>query len=243
LSNDHPLEEDDMQVKTFSAVVFSLMGLVSIAARAEDAPAAPPAGAPAAAAPTDPTAAPPTAAATASATGAEASKMRLGLTLVPMPLGSLKGAGGTSLDTAFAFGVMPIFDYKVHPNFFVGVAPLYIFNVKGKDQMGDSASELDIQLRLGGGAPITDKIGAYGYLSPGYSIGMLPQAAKDLGASNPKGFMLGIHAGAMMDLASNIFVNAELGYQLGFQKASFMNVDGDAKSNFFQIGLGAGIHL
>jgi hypothetical protein len=236
-----------MKVKTFSAVVFSLMGLASLSARAEDAPAAaPPTPAPGASAPSDPTAAPPTAAATATPTAADATKMRLGLNIVPMPIGSLKSnvAGAdTSLDTAFAFGVMPIFDYKLHPNFFVGVSPLYIFNVKGKDAMGDAASELDIQLRLGGGAPLTDKLGAYGYLSPGYSIVMLPQAVKDAGASNPKGFMLGIHAGAMMDLASNVFVNAELGYQLGFQKMSIGGTDVDSKSNFFQIGLGAGIHL
>jgi hypothetical protein len=222
-----------------------LAGLVtSSMAKADDAPATTPAAPPAAGAPADPTAAPPTTAATGTAAaGADQSKMRLGLTLVPAPLGSLKSAT-TSQDTAFAFGVMPLFDFKVHPNFFVGIAPLYTFNVKPSAQTaGDSSAELDIMLRVGGGLPVADKIQVYGYLSPGYSIVMLPQAAKDLGASDPKGFMLGFHAGGMMDVLPNVFVNAEVGYQLGFQSASFMGVSGDSKSNFLQIGLGGGIKL
>jgi hypothetical protein len=182
------------------------------------------------------------AAATAPTTGASESKMRLWLTLVPMPLGSLKGTG-TSQDTSFAFGIMPIFDYKVHPNVFVGFSPQYTFNVKGKDDTGDAAKQLDLMLRIGGQAPVADTIQMFGYLTPGYSIIMLPSDASGPGVSNPKGFCLGVHLGAMMDIASNAFVSAELGYQLGFQKMTVLGMDVDAKSNFLQIGLGAGMRL
>ena len=51
--------------------------------------------------------------------------------------------------------------------------------------------------------------------------------------------MVGLHAGAMYDVASNLFVNGQVGYQLGFQKLS----DVDLKSNFLQIGLGVGMRL
>ena len=54
-----------------------------------------------------------------------------------------------------------------------------------------------------------------------------------------KGLVVGLHAGAMYDVASNLFLNGQLGYQLGFQKLS----DVDLKSNFLQIGLGVGMRL
>jgi hypothetical protein len=222
-----------MRVKTFCSVMLGVAGLMTSAmARAEDAPAAPPPAA------SDPAAAaPPTAMAAGGAAGAaSASKMRLGLTLVPAPFGSLKSNAlgpEVSFDSAFAFGIMPVFDYLVHPNFFVGVAPSYMLNVKAKDSTGDSSKELDLMLRLGGGAAVAEKIGVYGYLSPGYSIVSPPMG------DSAKGLVLGFHAGGMLDVASNIFVNAEVGYQLGFQK--FMGFD--TKSNFFQIGLGGGIRL
>ena len=55
---------------------------------------------------------------------------------MPMPLGSLKTNVlpiEVSSDSAVAFGIMPVFDYLVLPNVFVGVAPSYTFNVKAKD--------------------------------------------------------------------------------------------------------------
>jgi Outer membrane protein beta-barrel domain len=226
-----------MREKTLYSAMLCMAGLFTASmARAADAPTAPPAAANPGAA-----AAPPTTTATVGAAGgAEASKMRLGLTLIPMPFGSLKTnvlGGEISSDTSFAFGVMPVFDYLVNPNFFVGFGPSYTLNVKSKDGSGDAAKELDLMLRVGGGLPVAEKIGVYGYLSPGYSIIFPPEGDK------PKGLVLGFHAGGMMDVASNVFVNAEIGYQLGFQKVSFRGTDIDLKSNFFQIGLGVGMHI
>src|SRR4029077_4933938 len=122
-------------------------------------------------------------------------------------------------DTSFAFAVMPVFDYLVLPNFFVGIAPSYAFNVKPKDATGDAGKELDIMLRLGGGLPVAEKIGVYGYAAPGYSVVSPPQG------DSYKGLILGLHAGGMMDIASNLFVNAELGYHLGFQKLTVGSTD------------------
>ncbi len=179
--------------------------------------------------------------ATATTTAPEAarseSKMRIALDVVPMPfLGKLKASAGgidISSDAAFAFGVMPIFDYSINSNFFVGIGPMYTFNVKGKDSSGDAAKEIDIMLRVGGGAPVADKVQVYGYLSPGYSIISPPQG------DSPKGFVVGAHAGGMMDVTPSAFVNAEVGYQMGFQSVSGV----DLKTSFLQIGLGAGMHI
>ena len=88
-------------------------------------------------------------------------------------------------------------------------------------------------LRVGAGAPVAEKMQVYGYLSPGYSIVSPPQG------DSPKGFVIGAHAGGMMDITPSAFVNAELGYQMGFQSVS----GADFKTSFFQIGLGAGMHI
>ncbi len=180
---------------------------------------------------------PPTATTTAPEAARPDSKMRIALNVVPMPfLGKLKASGGgidISSDAAFAFGVMPIFDYSINPNFFVGLGPMYTFNVKGKDSTGDAAKEIDIMLRVGGGTPVADKVQVYGYLSPGYSIISPPTG------DSAKGFVVGAHAGGMMDVTPTAFVNAELGYQMGFQSVSGF----DFRTSFFQIGLGAGMHL
>ena len=128
---------------------------------------------------------------------------------------------------------MPVFDYLVLPNVFVGAAPSYTFNVKAKDDTGDAASQLDLLLRVGYGMPVNEKLGLYGYASPGYSIISPPEG------DSAKGLVVGLHAGAMYDVTSNLFLNGQIGYQLGFQKVS----DVDLKSNFLQIGLGVGKRL
>ena len=216
-----------MKVNVLSAMVGALVLTVSaIAMAADPAPSAPPA-----VAPTDPAITPPptaTASGGAAAT-ADDSKMRLGVVLVPMPIGSLKSPGG-SVDSAVAFAVMPVFDYLVLPNLFVGVAPSYAFNVKAKDGGGDASSQIDLLLRVGGGLPLNEKLQLYGYAAPGYSIVRPPEG------DSAKGLVLGLHAGAMFDIATKLFLSGEVGYQLGFQKVS----DVDLKTNYLQIGLGIG---
>jgi len=180
---------------------------------------------------------PATATTNAPAAAPSESKMRIALNVVPMPfLGKLSASVGgfsASTDAAFAFGVMPVFDYALNSTFFVGLGPMYTFNVKGKDVPGDAAKEIDLMLRVGGGAPVAEKIQVYGYLSPGYSI-VSPSSG-----DSAKGFVIGAHAGGMMDITPSAFVNAELGYQMGFQSVS----GGDFKTSYLQIGLGAGMHI
>ena len=225
-------------VAVSSFVALMLMGAAGSAFAQDPPAAAPPAAEPAAAAP-------PVAAATGTSAAPSDSKMRLALNVVPMPfLGKLKASAGgteTSADAAFAFGIMPVFDYSVMPNFFVGFSPMYTFNVKDKDGMGDAAKELDLMVRIGGMLPAGDKLNVYGYLSPGYSIVMLPSGTQ--GIDNPKGLTVGVHAGAAFDVASNIFVNGQIGYQLGLQKTSVAGTDIDFKTNYLQIALGGGIRL
>lgn len=170
-----------------------------------------------------------------------ASKLRIGLNVVPMPYGQLKAEVGNvsaSTDAAFAFGIMPFVDYLVTPNFFVGFSPSLTLNVKASDGRGSAGKEFDLMLRLGGQAPISDVMQLYGYLTPGYSIVTNPDSS-----DSAKGFALGIHAGAMYSVSPTVFLNGELGYQIGYQKVSVGSADVDFKLSYMQIALGGGIRL
>lgn len=171
--------------------------------------------------------------------GYPAGRMRLGLNVVPAPLGTVKGEAfgfSGSRDLAVAFGVRAFFDYLITPNFFIGFGPTYVFNVKDKDA-DSSGTALDLLLRLGGNAPVSDTLQLYGYLSPGYSIVMPPEG------SDAKGLVLGLQAGAMYSLSRTAFLNAELGYQIGFHSVSVLGSDVDLKFSYMQIALGGGIRL
>ena len=58
--------------------------------------------------------------------------------------------------------------------------------------------------------------------------------------SNSSGFVLGFHGGAWYDVTSRFFVNAQIGYQFGYQSVS-SNLD--LGSNYFLFGLGAGTRI
>ena len=168
--------------------------------------------------------------------------IRLGLTLVPAPFGSLRSGppgGEFSVGSQFAFAVMPVFDLSVARHLFVGFAPSYTFNVKARGADTDAASELDLLLRIGAEAAATERLQIYGYLSPGYAF-MYGLPAGGEGARGP---VLGLHAGGRLDLTPTFFVNAEVGYQVGFQNASTNGSDSEWHASFLQIGLGAGVRI
>lgn len=166
-------------------------------------------------------------------------RIRLGLNVVPTPFGSYE-AGPISGDLSFAFGVRAFFDYSITRNFFVGIGPTYTFNVIAKDADPDAnpSKQLDLLLRVGGGAPVSDSVQLYGYLSPGYS--MLSSSSED---EDAKGAVLGINAGAIFAINPKFFVNGELGYQIGFQKLSIASTTVDVNDKLMQIALGAGVRL
>jgi hypothetical protein len=170
-----------------------------------------------------------------------AGPLRLGLTLVPAPFGSLtSGPSGAefSVGSEFAFAVMPVVDLNLARHLFIGFAPSYTFNIQAKNGPGSAASELDLLLRIGAEAAATDRVQVYGYLSPGYAF--MSGLPGDLSARGP---VVGLHAGGRLDLTPAFFVNAEVGYQMGFQNASINGSDAEFHASFFQIGLGGGVRI
>jgi len=167
-------------------------------------------------------------------------RMRLSFSIVPAPLGTFETkAGGVNLsgDMAFAFGLRPAFDYSINEYFFVGVSPQFLLNVKGEDA-DDAGKELDLLVRVGGHAPVADKLHLYGYLAPGYSIIYPPT-----GSDDPAGFVLGITAGAIYSFSDKLFAVADIGYQLGFQEVTVLGADFDYRLRYLLIGLGVGMKL
>jgi hypothetical protein len=227
----HLTEENDMRATTVRGIGLGIIGglLASSVAKADQAPAAQPAET-----------APVTSVAAIAAPPAPG-PIRLGLTLVPAPYGVLRsGPPGAEFSVAseLAFAVMPLVDVSLARHLFVGFAPSYTFHVKAQGGARDPASELDLLLRIGAEAAATERLQIYGYLSPGYAFMFgLPG---DVGARGP---VIGLHAGGRLDLTPAFFVNAEVGYQMGFQSATTNGVDAEWHASFFQIGLGAGVRI
>ncbi len=185
----------------------------------------------------------PAASVEASAAPSAPGPLRLGLTLVPAPFGTLRsGDPGAefSVGSQFAFAVMPVVDLSLARHLFVGFAPSYTFNIQALGRSGGAASELDLLLRIGAEAAATDRIQIYGYLSPGYAFMSGLPPTEDVSARGP---VVGLHAGGRLDLTPAFFVNAEVGYQMGFQNGSWNGSTNEYHASFLQIGLGAGVRI
>jgi hypothetical protein len=168
---------------------------------------------------------------------APAPKLSAGAQIDLLPIGSYDvkvGEFESDGDLAFAYGIGASIDYAVTPMISVGFAPRYIMNVKDTDSDGDAASELDLRLRVKASFPVSPGMAAYGFVTPGYSIIMAPEDAGDV--DDPAGFAIGFGGGATYDVSPSLFVNGELGYQLGFQKSDAF----EFQTAYLHIGFGAG---
>ena len=176
-----------------------------------------------------------------SAAGAGADRMRVGVTLLPMPVGVLQSGGAaaeTSVGSVFALAVMASFDLVTYPNAFVGFAPSYAFHIKARGADVAPRQELDLLLRLGYTAPVGRRLHAYGYLAPGYSFIYGIRAAGGV-----QGLVIGVHGGARLDLTPSLFLGAELGYQAGFQRDLYSLMESNERASFVQVGVGVGVRI
>lgn len=184
-----------------------------------------------------------TAARAAEAVAAESpsAKMRVTALFVPAPLGFLRSGSPGNVATVGsqpAFGFATAFDFIAGPHLFVGFATGYTFHIVARGTTADPATAFDLTVRFGGSLPVAPKVTAYGYLAPGYSwMQGAPQA------SNPQGPIVGLHAGALLDLTPTWYADVELGYQAGFQRTSFNQMEDPANASFFQTGVGVGVRI
>jgi hypothetical protein len=169
---------------------------------------------------------------------------RIGVMLVPSPMGRLHAEAADGFQETVrsepTLTVMTTFDFvpRSTPNLFIGFAPSYTFHVKAAGSFADPGRTFDLLLRFGYSLPIAERFRAYGYLAPGYSFGSgWPDGVTSQGP------VLGVHAGGLFSITPSVFLNAELGYQAGFQRAAFDNTDNAFSQSFIQLGLGVGLRV
>jgi hypothetical protein len=184
-----------------------------------------------------------TAARAAEAVAAESPppKMRVTALFVPAPLGLLRSGSPGNVATVGsqpAFGFATAFDFLAGPHLFVGFAAAYTFHIVARGTTADAATAFDLTVRFGGSLPVAPKVTVYGYVAPGYS---LMQGAPQ--GTEPQGPIVGLHAGALLDLTPAWFAALELGYQAGFQRSSFNQMEDPANASFFQTGVGVGLRI
>jgi hypothetical protein len=181
----------------------------------------------------------------APATGADTvsgRKLRVGLSFLPMGMGKYSystGLGKVTADAAFAYGVALSASYEVIPHLWVGVSPQAIFNVKLKapdvGTENPTARQYDLMARVAYALSITDNTTVYAEVLPGYSL-----ITSDAG---PKGLVVAVGAGAMMDLDDRFYVNLGGGYEIGFQSwVDGKNVN-ESRTRYIRIALGGGVRF
>jgi hypothetical protein len=170
---------------------------------------------------------------------AEPAKQRnLAAQLELLPLGKEKlgtGTGGDSTDLKLARGVGLVFGADLTRHINVGIAPRVIFGIQGKGDSSDSLTELDLRLRVAFQGHIAPAISLYGFLAPGYA-----QVISPGGADLPNGLIVGAGGGVTYDVRSDLFVGAELGYQLDFLSADKVVGHVDLDLRYLHIGVAAG---
>jgi hypothetical protein len=163
--------------------------------------------------------------------------MSAGLRVMMMPVGTIKAQAGPvsgDVDTEFAVGFSPFYDYYLLPYLAVGFGPEFIFNV-APDGASESATFINLNARIKGGYPVIDGLYAYGLVTPGFSLGLLPGD----NSSTAKGFALGLAGGASYEVLADLSAFVEAGYQLGFQQVESV----DYQPNYFLLNLGAQYHF
>jgi hypothetical protein len=168
------------------------------------------------------------------------SKLWVGGQLGLSPLGTLKAdIAGMSLsaDTSTAFEVGGRVDYQVTPLISIGAAPAFRFSIKGKDDT-DSASQLDLPLRVAVGGDVAPTLRIYGFAAPGYTFLFPPKDAQG-NSNNASGFMIGFGGGAAFRVAPKFALSGELGYQFRFPSGSVQGVDVSYQNNYLTLTVGA----
>ncbi len=184
--------------------------------------------------------------AVASVAGAEAGGISATGSLNLLPLGTFRAELGNDSDsepTEFAYGFGAQVDYHVTNNISIGLAPRYTLNVipENADANDDAATQLDLLVRAQYNHALSPQLIAFGFLAPGYSIIMLPDDQGDF--DNPAGFVIGFGAGGRYMINESLFVQGELGYQVGFHGLTVMGMDLTFATNYLHIGVGIGSHF
>ena len=163
----------------------------------------------------------------------------LGAELSVLPIGTLHAAAGNdsaSADAVAALGIGAVLQYQINPLIALDLAPRVVFNVKAEDD-ADSATELDLRVRLTAGGQVAPGVRVYGAVAPGYSVVFLPEQ-EPVELPNPSGLIFGFGVGVAFKVAPAVTMTGEIGYQLGFQGGTFQGVDFDFDTRYLDFTAG-----
>jgi hypothetical protein len=150
-----------------------------------------------------------------------------------------------SADLETAYGIGAQFDYWVTEQISIGFAPRYILNIIPENEEGDSATQIDLAVRAQYNHVVDPQMTGFAFVAPGYSIVKLPEEAE--GFDDPAGLVLGFGVGGRYALDEKLFLQGELGYQLGYQgtEVSFggESIDVTFATNLLHLGVGVGSHF
>jgi outer membrane protein with beta-barrel domain len=156
-----------------------------------------------------------------------------------LPVGTFKvdipGVGSDSTGTKAAYGLAGQIDYWVTDALSVGFAPRYILSVNTSASKGDSATELDLRVRVQYNHQVNPMFQLFGFVAPGYSIIIPPDDSQ-----SSKGLAIGFGGGGRYLINDKLFAQGELGYQLGFQKITEGSTRATVATNYLHIGVGIG---
>lgn len=180
---------------------------------------------------------------------ATARGMAVGADLELAPSGSITtqiGSSSSTTDAAASYGIGGLFDFGVSRYLSIGFAPRYLLNVKASNSQNnpggsnDTATELDLRARIAAHVPVANKLQAYGYVAPGYSIIFAPSNSNN--SDNATGLSLGFGGGVQYQIKPSLALTGELGYQVGYQSVTVdvlgLKSDIEFETRYLHFGVG-----
>jgi hypothetical protein len=171
-------------------------------------------------------------------------RLQLGLSFLPMSLGTFSAVYGgmpISADAAFAPGVAVAVGYEVVGGLSLGIAPQVLFNVGTKEDPTMAgvpvvmSREYDLMARVAYAYKIVETISLFAEVLPGFSL------VKPSTGDVATGFVIGYGVGAIMDVSDRTYVSLAGGQQWGFQARTADGVKTDVKTQYVRVALGLGV--
>jgi hypothetical protein len=175
-------------------------------------------------------------------------RIQVGVGFLPMLLGKVATvdpngkASSSNLDTASGVGLS--LGYRIIAGLSAGIAAQAVWGLSAKDSGGypviESEKEYDLMARIAYTYAVLPRLAVYAEHLLGYSF--VTYNYITLGVQPPRahGAVVGGGLGTAFDVTDYLFVNAGVGYQVGFQQSHGISVR-DVKTSFLRIALGVGV--
>jgi hypothetical protein len=176
-------------------------------------------------------------------------KFQVGVQFLPVVLGRVAtGPAGNdstyALERTYGFGIWA--SYRLLAGLSVGLAPQIILPLSAKDSAGytiiDAEKEYDLLARLAYTQRTFSSLDVYAEVLPGYGFVTYDKITLGVNPPTARGLVLGAGLGAIYSLTDLWFVNAGVGYQMGFQVSHGIS-DREVRTRFLRIALGGGVRL